>query len=127
MIDEEVKRIVNEAYVLCMTLVQEMQKVVGLVAEELLEKEMLTRDDMVRILGHRQWESKGDFDKWFGGGPDKNAEEGRGKNAGGIGDTDVGGGPGPKLPPGLSRGPDDEAAPSLYQQFERMSEQWRRR
>ena len=126
MIDEEVKRIVTEAHVQCKTLLQEKQKEVILVAEELLEKEMLTRDDMVRILGRREWESKGDFDKWFGGGAPKGAEEGRGKNAGGIGDQDVGGGPGPKLPPGLSRAPDDEAAPSLFQQFERMSEGWKR-
>jgi AFG3 family protein len=95
------------------------------VAEELLEKEMLTRDDMVRILGHRKWESKGDFDKWFGGGPAKGADEGRGKNPGGIGDSESGGGPGPKLPPGLARGPDEEAAPSLFQQFEKLSKEWK--
>ena len=124
-IDEEVKRIVQEAYQQCRTLLEEKSKEVGLVAEELLEKEMLTRDDMVRILGNRQWETKGDFDKWFGGGAAKGVEEGQGKNPGGIGDTDVGGGPGPKLPPGLSRGPDQEGAPSLYQQFERMSREWK--
>ena len=124
-IDEEVKRIVNEAYQQCRTLLEEKTKEVGLVAEELLEKEMLTRDDMVRILGPRKWESKGDFDKWFGGGPAKGADEGRGKNPGGIGDSESGGGPGPKLPPGLARGPDEEAAPSLFQQFEKLSREWK--
>ena len=124
-IDHEVKRIVQEAYQQCKTLLKEKRKELILVAEELLEKEELTRDDMVRILGPRQWEAKGDFDKWFGGGHPKGADEGRGKNAGGIGDSESGGGPGPKLPPGLARGPDEEVAPSLFQQFERMSREWK--
>ena len=67
-IDAEVKRIVMEAYDQCRKLLMEKKKEVGLVAEELLSKEVLDRDDMVRILGLRPWESKGDFDKYFGGG-----------------------------------------------------------
>lgn len=127
MIDEEVKRIVNEAYEQCRQLLIEKKKEMGLVAEELLEKEVLSRDDMVRILGPRPWESKGEFDKYFGGGPTspRETEEGQGRNPGGIGDSQGGGGSGPKLPPGLARGPDPEGAPTLYQQFEEKARQWR--
>lgn len=125
-IDGEVRRIVDEAYIQCKQLLTEKKKEVGLVAEELLEKEVLSRDDMVRILGPRKWESKGEFDKWFGGGGSpKEAEEGVGKNPGGIGDNAPTGGTGPGLPPGIARGPDPEGAPSLYKQFEDASKEWR--
>ena len=132
MIDEEVKRIVTEAYTQCRQLLEEKRKEVGLVAEELLEKEQLSRDDIVRILGARPWESKGEFDKYFGGGansppPPKETEQGEGKNPGGIGDSGSGGASGSKLPPGLTRGPDPEGAPTLYRQFEDMSKEWRSR
>ena len=55
-IDMEVKRIVDEAYKQCKDLLTEKKKEVGIVAEELLRKEMLTRDDMVRLLGERPFE-----------------------------------------------------------------------
>lgn len=58
-IDAEVKRIVNEAYKQCRQLLEDKKKEVGLVAEELLSKEMLTRDDMVRLLGQRPWADPG--------------------------------------------------------------------
>ena len=126
MIDEEVKRIVTEAYTQCRELLTEKKKEVGLVAEELLAKEVVSRDDMVRILGPRQWETKGEFDKYFGGGAtQKQNEEGKGANPGGIGDNESNSGPGPKLPPGLGRGPDEEAAPTLYQQLDKISKGWR--
>ncbi|KAK3723545.1 AAA ATPase afg3 [Vermiconidia calcicola] len=126
-IDEEVKRIVNEAYLQCRQLLTEKKKEVGLVAEELLSKEVLNRDDMVRILGPRPWESKGDFEKYFGGGSPKQAEEGKGPNPGGIGDSGSGPNgpaPGSNLPPGLGRGP-EEPAPTLYRMLEERSKVWR--
>ena len=125
MIDEEVKRIVGEAYTQCRQLLEEKKKEVGLVAEELLSKEVLSRDDMVRLLGQRQWETKGEFDKYFGGGSTKKNEEGKGANPGGIGDNPSGGGSGPKLPPGLGGRPDEEAAPTLYRLLEEKSKEWR--
>lgn len=67
MIDSEVKRIVDEAYKQCFELLTEKKKEVGLVAEELLSKEVLGRDDMIRLLGPRPFEDKGDFEKYFGG------------------------------------------------------------
>ncbi|SPO00729.1 related to matrix AAA protease [Cephalotrichum gorgonifer] len=67
-IDSEVKRIVSEAYAESKKLLTEKKKEIGLVAEELLRKEMLTRDDLVRILGPRPFaDNHQDFEKYFGG------------------------------------------------------------
>ncbi|KAL9052578.1 MAG: hypothetical protein Q9162_005326 [Coniocarpon cinnabarinum] len=66
-IDHEVKRIVGEAYKQCRDLLSEKKKEIGLVAEELLSKEVLSRDDMIRLLGKRPFEdSSQDFTKYFG-------------------------------------------------------------
>ena len=48
-IDHEVRRIVDEAYKQCKDLLIEKKAQIGLVAEELLAKEVLGRDDLVRI------------------------------------------------------------------------------
>ncbi|KAJ4304868.1 AAA ATPase afg3 [Kalmusia sp. IMI 367209] len=66
-IDFEVKRIVDEAYQQCKDLLTEKKHEVGLVAEELLKKEMLGREDMIRLLGPRPFEDPQDFHKYFGG------------------------------------------------------------
>ena len=66
-IDTEVRRIVDEAYKQCKDLLTEKKKEVGLVAEELLKKEMLDRDDMIRLLGKRPFEDNKEFEKYFGG------------------------------------------------------------
>jgi AFG3 family protein len=66
-IDAEVKRIVEEAYKQCKDLLIEKKKEVGIVAEELLKKEMLVRDDMIRLLGPRPFDDRDDFTKYFGG------------------------------------------------------------
>ena len=65
-IDAEVRRIVDEAYTQCKDLLVEKKKEIGIVAEELLKKEMLTRDDLIRLLGPRPFEDKGEFAKYFG-------------------------------------------------------------
>jgi len=70
-IDTEVQRIVDEAYKQCKDLLTEKKKEVGIVAEELLTKEVLTRDDMIRLLGKRPFEDKGEFAKYFGGRGDR--------------------------------------------------------
>lgn len=67
-IDLEVKRIVDDAYTKCRDLLTEKKKEVGLVAEELLSKEVLSRDDLVRILGPRPFPDPGEFTKYFGAG-----------------------------------------------------------
>lgn len=70
-IDQEVSRIVDEAYKKCRDLLTEKKEEVGLVAEELLKKEMLVRDDMVRLLGKRPFSDNEDFEKYFGGGKEE--------------------------------------------------------
>jgi AFG3 family protein len=65
-IDAEVKRIIEEAYKQCKDLLIEKRKEVGLIAEELLKKEVLVRDDMVRLLGPRPFDDREDFAKYFG-------------------------------------------------------------
>ncbi|KZZ88334.1 matrix AAA protease MAP-1 [Moelleriella libera RCEF 2490] len=73
-IDQEVHRIVEEAYKRCKDLLTEKKKEVGLIAEELLRKEVLVRDDMVRILGKRPFDDNNeDFEKYFGGGKEASA------------------------------------------------------
>ncbi len=64
-IDSEVRRIVDEAYRQCKDLLEEKKTQLQAVAEELLKKEMLVRDDLIRILGKRPFEDKGDFHKYF--------------------------------------------------------------
>lgn len=76
-IDSEVRRIVDEAYKQCKDLLTEKKSEVGIVAEELLSKEVLSRDDMVRLLGPRPFDDNKDFTKYFGGG-------GQGETAQGI-------------------------------------------
>ncbi|RAL67532.1 hypothetical protein DID88_008287 [Monilinia fructigena] len=67
-IDQEVRRIVDEAYEKCRNLLVEKKAEVGIIAEELLSKEVLGRDDMVRLLGPRPFDENKDFVKYFGGG-----------------------------------------------------------
>lgn len=74
-IDSEVRRIVEEAYKQCRDLLTEKKKEVGLVAEELLSKEVLVRDDLVRILGKRPFGDNKEFTKYFGGEGGKSAPD----------------------------------------------------
>lgn len=66
-IDTEVQRIVDEAHKQCLNLLTEKKKEVGIIAEELLAKEVLSRDDMIRLLGPREWPESGEFAKYFDG------------------------------------------------------------
>jgi AFG3 family protein len=65
-IDGEVRRIVEDAYKQCRDLLTEKKADIAIVAEELLRKEVLSRDDMIRLLGPRPFPEKGDFHKYFG-------------------------------------------------------------
>ncbi|KAL3427078.1 matrix aaa protease map-1 [Phlyctema vagabunda] len=67
-IDSEVRRIVDEAYKQCKDLLTEKKAEVGIVAEELLAKEVLGREDMVRLLGKRPFDDHKEFEQYFGGG-----------------------------------------------------------
>ncbi|EXJ80205.1 AFG3 family protein [Capronia coronata CBS 617.96] len=72
-IDEEVRRLVDEAYKQCKDLLLEKKDQLQAVAEELLKKEMLVRDDLVRLLGKRPFEDQGDFHKYFDNNEGKSA------------------------------------------------------
>ncbi len=72
-IDSEVRRIVDEAYKQCRELLVEKKKEIGLVAEELLSKEVLGREDLIRILGKRPFEDNQEFSKYFDGQAGKSA------------------------------------------------------
>lgn len=66
-IDAEVRRIVDAAYKQCRDLLTEKKKEVGLVAEELLTKEVIGREDMIRLLGKRPFEENKEFSRYFDG------------------------------------------------------------
>ena len=94
-IDQEVRRIVDEAYKQCRELLTEKKKEIGLVAEELLEKEALGRDDLIRILGPRPFEDKSDFAKYFGSKGDREGAPGSTPSDPPMGGLSLGGGVGP--------------------------------
>ncbi len=64
-IDAEVRRIVDSAYRQCKELLAAKKPEIGLVAEELLRKEVLLREDMIRILGPRPFPDREEFAKFF--------------------------------------------------------------
>ncbi|CAH6719322.1 mitochondrial respiratory chain complexes assembly protein Afg3p [[Candida] jaroonii] len=65
-IDLEIKRFIDEAYVECKNLLQEKIELVDAVAKELYKKEVLTREDMIRICGERPFPDNNDaFDKYI--------------------------------------------------------------
>lgn len=67
-IDEEIERIVKECYSKCKELLTEKSNEVELVAQELLKKEFITREDMIRLLGKRPFPETNDaFDKYLDG------------------------------------------------------------
>lgn len=66
LIDSEVQRIVQECHDQCRELLTSKQAEIGAVAEELLSKEKLTRDDLVRLLGQRPYpERNTEVEKYF--------------------------------------------------------------
>lgn len=66
LIDSEIRRIVSEAHERCKRLLTEKSKEVELVAEELLKKEVIGREDMIRLLGARPFPERNDaFDKYL--------------------------------------------------------------
>lgn len=65
-IDEEVKKFIDEAYDACRSLLTEKLELVDKVAEELYKKEVLTREDMIRLVGPRPFPERNDaFDKYI--------------------------------------------------------------
>jgi AFG3 family protein len=56
MIDEEVRRLINEAYTRTIALLTEKKNEVETVAKELLEKEIIFKADIERLIGHRPYD-----------------------------------------------------------------------
>ncbi|ODV63278.1 m-AAA protease subunit YTA12, partial [Ascoidea rubescens DSM 1968] len=76
LIDEEINRIVEECHERCRKLLTEKSHEVELVAQELLTKEVITREDMIRLLGKRQFPERNDaFDKYLEDKTNKNNNE----------------------------------------------------
>jgi cell division protease FtsH len=56
MIDEEVRRLINEAYARTIALLTEKKEQVETVAKELLEKEIIFKADIERLIGQRPYD-----------------------------------------------------------------------
>jgi len=56
MIDDEVRKLVESAYIRVKQLLVDKTDAVKIIAEELLKREVLFKDDMERLLGKRQYE-----------------------------------------------------------------------
>lgn len=65
LIDSEVNRIINDAHDKCKALLTEKLGDVEKVAQELLAKEVITREDMIRLLGPRPFEEKNEAFKKY--------------------------------------------------------------
>jgi len=63
MIDEEVRKLVNTAYTITMDLLRSKAAGLEAVAQILLEKEVLSREDLVTILGKRPYEEQVSFEQ----------------------------------------------------------------
>jgi cell division protease FtsH len=63
MIDDEVRKLVEQAYNRVKNLLNEKIDSVKVIAEELLKKEVLFKDDMERLLGKRTYEDNGYIDE----------------------------------------------------------------
>lgn len=75
-IDLEVKKIVDGAHLKCVQLLKDNLQKVDLVAQELLSKEMITREDMIRLLGPRPFPEKNEaFEKYLDPKKDQNENE----------------------------------------------------
>lgn len=59
-IDQEVKAIVDEQYMRALTLLKNKRNELEILAKELLEKEVLYKDDLERLIGKRPFEEKAD-------------------------------------------------------------------
>ena len=65
-IDTEIKRIIDDAHTQCVKLLTEKLDEVDKVAKELLKKEAITREDMIRLLGPRPFPERNEaFEKYL--------------------------------------------------------------
>jgi len=67
LVDEEAKKIIDNAMKLTVDLLTEHKNDVIKVAERLLEKEILSRDDMIELLGPRPFKEKSTYEEFVEG------------------------------------------------------------
>ncbi|CAB5377073.1 unnamed protein product [Rhizophagus irregularis] len=65
MIDEEVRKLVASAYERTVKLLTDKKNDVEKVAQLLLSKEVLNRDDMISLLGKRPFVEKNNYEEYF--------------------------------------------------------------
>ncbi|KAJ3023807.1 AAA ATPase afg3 [Thoreauomyces humboldtii] len=75
MIDEEVRSIIAAAYERTLALLEKKSEEVKKVANLLLEKEVIGRDDMIRLLGPREWKETGNYVEYLGAAEVEDAHE----------------------------------------------------
>jgi AFG3 family protein len=67
MIDDEVRTIIDNAYQTTLALIQKHQQDVEKVAERLLEREVLHREDMIELIGPRPFPEKSTYEEFVSG------------------------------------------------------------
>merc|ERR1711936_434519 len=67
LVDTEVRSMINNAMARTLDLLREKKDLVEQLAELLLEKEVLEREDMVAVLGPRPWVEKTSYDDFVAG------------------------------------------------------------
>lgn len=66
-IDEEVKLLIDAAYKRTMDLLNEKKECIQKIAERLLEREILSRDDLIELLGPRPFKEKSTYEEFVEG------------------------------------------------------------
>lgn len=67
LIDEEARAIVNRAYEQTLTLLTEKKAEAEKIAEALLEREVLSRDDMIELIGARPFAERSTYEDFVEG------------------------------------------------------------
>lgn len=67
MIDEEVRAIIQRAYNYTMELLTSKKELIDKVAQRLLEREVLSRDDMIELVGARPFREKTTYEEFVEG------------------------------------------------------------
>jgi AFG3 family protein len=75
MIDEEVRKMVAEAYRRTKELLLEKRDCVERVAQRLLDKEVLSREDMIELLGKRPFPMRAQYEEFFDGTSQQHPED----------------------------------------------------
>ncbi len=64
-IDKEVRKIIDNAYIRTLALLKDKRKELGIVAKELLEKEIIFQKDIVRLIGKRPFQKETTYEAFL--------------------------------------------------------------